>query len=558
MNNFPTRFYLMTAASLVLAGCNSSSPAGDGDGGGGSADVSAVCEANVSLASNGNGVGYEGLRYYRAGNALCAFDTNSGTAFSVDTNSESNMELVVTDYVRSGENLTSPGVAYVADGHIWYADTASSAGSVSPRQVSSEAKSQDIVQMALAPDHQDGGKGSLVYNKVGEGWLAAEIDQNSSVDPIAFGDSRIPIGPYYDGDQLTHWIVHDTNSARLILVEVSDVATETAQLETDVFSVNYVGFFANSNALLGIGDKFMFLEENGTGPELVEATGDGFDAAGGLAGLGFVASAALTVENTIFLGLQNDDKALLLEADAISNEVTVIDEDSTAGDSFPVLVTAQDDHVAWAWTHSAAQDEGESGLVVIDRTGDTPSKNTVTGGEDIIIGTSVIGRADGWVYYSTTDLSDEQNPEYSAHFFDVTDPNSVTTLDDASWTGSTANVGSSGNLNYSADAVVDAVLLIQKQSGESDDKVLAYDATTPTSGSTELGTIPGVSGLAASIAPVQKLLGSSLGLGPGRLFVHGQGTNQTLLYMDTGHSGSLVELGEMDSLDAVVSVQSGF
>lgn len=558
---------LLTVASslvtaMLLVGCNSSSSSSsdddNGDSGGGSADVSAVCDASVSLASNGNGVGsagYDGLRYYRAGNALCAFDTDSGTAFNVDTNSESFMELVVTAFERSGGSLSSHGVVYVADSHIWYADTDSAAGSVSPRQISSEEASEDITQMVLAPDYQDSSKGSLVYNKGAEGWFAAGLSDSSSTDPVAFGDNRVPVGPFYDGDQLTHWIVRDSSDNRLILVAVSDVATEAVELETGVGLVNYVGEFGNSDALLAVGDDFMFLQDGGTGPELSATSGNGSELAGGLSGLGFVTSIALTMDDVIFLALQRDDNAVLLEADAAEDTVEVRFEDQNAGSSAPVLVTANDDKVVMAWSFSLGQ-EGHSGIVVTDQGGG--STQTILVSDDTIINSPVQGRSGDWVYFNVTDVSDEENPEYSARFFNISDTDDITTLDGAAWTGSTANVDGARTLNYSVDTMVDAVLMIQKQEGESEDKVLAYDALDPDSGSAELGTIPGVTGPTASIAPVQQLIGSPLGMGPGRLFVHGQGTEQTLLYLDTRHTGSLVEIGKVDMDNAVVSVQGGF
>ncbi|TGG95165.1 hypothetical protein E4656_01720 [Natronospirillum operosum] len=544
---------LMAAAATLLVACNDSSSSSSGNG-----STSISCDANVSVTAGGNGVGssgYEGLRYFRAGDELCALDTGAGTSFSVATNSESTMDLVVTDYERAGGTLSSPGVVFVADGHIWYADTASAAGSVSPRQVSSESDSGDIVEMVLAPDYQDASKGSLAYHKPGEGWFAVEVDQNSSTDPVSFGDDHIPVGPYYDGDQLTHWIVRDSSDSRLILVEVPDVATETVELEENVGFVSYVGAVANSDALLAVGDDFMFLQEGGTDPELVAATGNGADAAGGLIGLGSITSTALTKDTSIFLGVQHDDNAVLLEADAVEGTVEVLFEDGNAGKSSPVLVTANDDSVIMAWSFNLGQ-EGHSGVAIVPQGGG--NLQTLLVSDDIIINSPVQGRSGDWVYFNVTDVSDEDSPEYSARYFNVTDTDDITTLDDAAWTGSTVNVDSSRTLDYSVDATVDAVLLIQKQQGESEDKVLAYDALDPEGGAVELGTIPGLTGPVAAIAPIQQLLGPPTGMGPGRLYVHGQGTDQTLLYLDTRHSDSLVELIEADVDDAVINVQGGF
>lgn len=549
---------LLTAASLALAGCNSSSSGGsdddngdnggNGGNGGGSADVSAVCDANVSLASSGDGVGsagYDGLRFYRVADSLCAFDASAGVAFAVDDNDGDVLQGVVTSYSRSGGNLTVDGVIYVADDHIRFADSAASAGSVSPTQISSEDNASAIDTMSFVPDFAAANNGTLVYRKGTDGWFAVQRGFGASSDPVALGDDREPIGPLYNGDQLTHAIIRDGN--RLVLSEVSDLSDEAEELlDGGVFfgMTNYVGMFDDGTAVLAVGSDFYFLDPGSK--ELEKASGDAAESANNLSGFGALISRSIRIDDVMYLALTDDGKAVLLEIDKTAQEINVVDS-AEPDNTTPVLLVVNDDYIGWGWSHGLGQ-EGESAVVVIERADYNNTEKVFEGGEDVVVTSQVPAHIGDWIFFNTAD----GDANYSAHYVALETNGTVTDLDDASWQGGMVDVGATTNPFYVPDTRLDTVLLNDRNG---DEEIQARAADDP-SDTTILGALPAQNPPADTMAPPRLLLGASYTLGPARLVSYGSGLAETLLYLDTRHSDSLVEIGEVEP-DPII-VQGGF
>ncbi|MCH8550937.1 MAG: hypothetical protein LAT62_03305 [Natronospirillum sp.] len=539
--------------ALLLVGCNSSSSSssnGSDDNGdsGGSADVSAVCDANVSVASNDSGVGsdgYDGLRFYRVADSVCAFDADAGVAFGVDDNDGDALELVVTSYSRSGGDLTADGVIYVADDHLWFADSDASAGSVSPTQVSSEDNASAIDMMSFAPDFAAANNGTLVYRKGADGWFAVQRGFGASSDPVALGDNREPLGPLYDGDQLTHAIIRD--GSRLVLSEVSDLSGEAEELlDGGVISgfTNYVGMFGDGTAVLAVGSDFYFLDPGSK--QLEKASGDAAETANNLSGFGALVSRGIRIDDVMYLALTDDGQAVLSEIDKTSQEINIVDEAET-DNTTPVLLVVNDDYIGWGWSHGLGQ-EGESAVVVIERENHNNKDKVYNGGEDVIVTSQVPAHIGDWIFFNTAD----GDANYSARYVALETPGTVTELDDASWQGGLIDVSTTTMPFYVPDTRLDTVLLNDRNGEE---EIQARAADDP-SESTTLGKLPAQSPPADTMAPPRLLLGATSTLGPARLVSYGSGLAEILFYLDTRHSDSMVEIGEVEP-DPII-IQGGF
>ncbi|MCH8550934.1 MAG: hypothetical protein LAT62_03290 [Natronospirillum sp.] len=561
-------------SSALLIACNdsgsSSSSSGNGDNGNGNGDngngdndngqLTVNCEANLDLADNNDGLsreGHSGLSFFAVQDRVCALDSEQGTVFEVarSDNGEDVQQMDTHFSTDASGEMTIEGVVYAMDEHLWWADADASAGGVTPRQISSESRGEDVDSLRVEPDYQNSDNALVVYRLDTEFWYAVPVDAATSQDPAALelpDDGAVSVIAVRDEDGAIEGLIlpqGDPSEFTMVFRDIDALDDEGTELDdlSDNLQVLKVGRLDSGDLLIqtraGYVRAFDREEQELSDPVAIDALDDG------VVNLVVTTRYANDGEN-VYIADHDSDGARLtrLSIDSGEPDIEILRSDIEDAEDFPKFVTTTDDHIVWAYSIEDSDDQIIEVVESIEKA-DTDQVADYSLPENLVIRDGIGSIGEPWVHTSgnkvffnasSRSFPDPEGETFRAYWLEPdADPDALNYREDQNW-----------RLALSDPTIHPAVGLARQERSEilvvardedvsdssEEDFATAVPASEPDADGVELGKY------GADGGPIGPFLLSSAdyGFGPGRLAMRSMtGGENTLYWLDVRHEDSM-------------------
>ncbi|TVP51816.1 MAG: hypothetical protein EA349_16830 [Halomonadaceae bacterium] len=567
------RTCLALLLTLLLTGCGSGDELSDGNTG-----PSPSCLSSTSLPVEGGslvpGSNYQLLRFFVAGNNLCALNTDTGQSFQVAQDQAAGSPIAprLTAYTGgiTSKPLSIDGVIFPANDRLWFASNNPGLNRA-PEQISSESNGRQIDRLILGQDRVINSNRHIAYRRSPSGsgsaadslWFGIRITDNANVPPVQFASQHRVLGPVNNNTgSFSGWLVHAFAPANgideLRFVPANAVGQQGMLLQSGLGSLTSepVRYLTQLDAQQRGGGEVLIAvpRSNGTryfrffpGTEVLESLGDL---------QGPPATVMATDGAALYLAQTVAGEARFYEISIDQN--TLVERDRAGQtNTQPGFIIATDQHVVWGW-NSTSTETGPAQAIRLSK-GDWSRLPLITYGNNnrLRFSSPIRGSQNRWAFFNETALpgaNGTPGPVANAIRVDTSNPATVVRDENAAWQGQSQP--DNGVIRPGLVAPDRISEVFQTRRHNNAHQLWVYDAGNPDQSRVLLGEIT-----VAPVPPEQEPMATPLsitlteqGLGPYRLL---QARNQ-LWVADTRSGNSLQAIIEDDTGSGLIRLFPGF